>query len=187
MPSGDPGSAGGDGLVRVGRIVKPHGVQGELVVEVHTEFPGRQFAPGCRLNVEGTGELPRLTVVEARPHQQRLLLETEEITGRGEAEDLRNRWLLARPVDAGEERSGYGAHELTGLRVEDQRGRTLGTVEAVRHLDTNPVLEIAGDDGTLDYPAHEDLIESISLDEGVLRLRLPRGWRKLMRKSEGSP
>lgn len=185
MSSGDPGS-GTDDLVRVGRIVKPHGVQGELVVEVHTEFPGHQFAPGRRLNVEGTGELPGLTVVDARPHQQRLLLETEEIKGRGEAEDLRNRWLLAGPVETGEDRSGYGAHELTGLRVEDQQGHTLGTVEAVHHLDTNPVLEIAGVEGTLDYPAHEDLIESIALEEGVLRLRLPRGWRKLMRESEES-
>lgn len=184
MTSGEPGSVSEDGLVRVGRIVKPHGVQGELVVEVHTEFPGRQFAPGRRLNVEGTGELPRLTVVEARPHQQRLLLETEEITGRGEAEELRNRWLLAGPVETEDERSGYGAHELTGLRVEDRQGRALGTVEAVRHLDSNPVFEISGAEGTLDYPAHEDLIESVSLEEGVLRLRLPRGWRKLVREPE---
>lgn len=176
----------GEGLIRVGRIVKPHGIEGTLVVEVHTEFPEEQFAPGRCLNVEGTGELTGLTVSGVRPHQGRLLLDTAQVDDRDEAESLRNRWLLASPVESGEERSGYGVHELTGLGVEDEDGRTLGTVTAIHGSDANPVLEIEGPDGTLDFPAHRDLIASINLEEGLLRLRLPGGWKKLIREPEES-
>lgn len=177
----------GQELVRVGRIVKPHGIEGTLVVEVHTEFPEEQFTPGRHLNVEGTGELPELTVRRVRPHQGRLLLDTDQVDDRDEAESLRNRWLLAAPVESGEERSGYGAHELTGLRVEDQHGRPLGRVTDISGPETNPVLEIEGPVGTLDYPAHRDLITSVDLENGVLCLRLPRGWKKLIRRPEESP
>lgn len=156
------------------------------MVEVHTEFSGQQFAPGRCLKVEGTGDFPELTVIRARLHQKRLLLETDEVGDRDEAESLRNRWLLASPVESGEGRSGYGVHELTGLGVEDEDGRALGTVTAIHGSDANPVLEIEGPDGTLDFPAHRDLVVSVNLEEGVLRLRLPGGWKKLIRNPEES-
>jgi len=175
-------------LVRVGRIVKPHGVEGTLTVEVHTDFPAEQFAPGRRLRVEGTGKLPGLTVTRVRPHQGRLLLDVEEVADRDRAEELRDRWLMASPVESGEGRTGYREDELVGLRVEDENGRELGTIEAVRHPDAHPVFEIRSDAlGTLDFPAHEDLVEAVSLEEGRLRVRLPRGWKKLIRDRDQTP
>lgn len=173
-----------DRLIRVGKVIKPHGVEGTLSVEVHTEFPAEQFAPDRRLRVEDTGTLHELTVVKARAHQQRLLVDTEEITSRDEAERLRDRWLLAEPVEDDESHPGYFEHELVGLTVRTPEGDELGVVASVQYPDANPVFEIESPRyGILDFPAHEDFVETVSLDDGILCLRMPTGWEKLIRNS----
>ncbi|MER5387432.1 ribosome maturation factor RimM, partial [Saccharopolyspora sp. NPDC002686] len=68
----------------VGRIVRPHGVRGELVVEVLTDSPELRFAPGSVLGTQrrGKGRGQNLTVAATRPHAGRLLLRAEGVDGR---------------------------------------------------------------------------------------------------------
>lgn len=129
--------------VVVGRIGRPHGVRGEVSVELRTDEPDRRFVPGVVLGTEaprvappGSGVRPeRLTVRAARWHQDRLLVTFEELTDRTAAESVRGLLLLtevaqdARPDDPEE----FYDHQLVGLRVVTTDGRDVGEVAAVVH------------------------------------------------------
>src|SRR3954447_24799638 len=95
--------------VVVGRIGKPHGIHGELSVELRTDEPDRRFAVGATLGAQtprGSGphgaiRPATLTVRSTRWHQSRLLVRFEEVCDRTAAEGLRGLVLLTH-VDADE-------------------------------------------------------------------------------------
>jgi 16S rRNA processing protein RimM len=122
------------GRLVVGRVLRPHGVRGELSVEVLSDAPDR-FAPGAELGAGDPDgpEPPRpVTVRAARLHQGRLLLSLEGIEDRDAADRLRGAWLsipvdAARPLDPDE----FWPHQLVGLAVVDHEGRERGRVTDV--------------------------------------------------------
>ena len=103
--------------IAIGRIVKVHGLKGELVVESRSDVPDR-FAPGTQVHVAGT---PR-TITSSRAHQGRLLVTFDGIADRTAAEALRGAELTAPPADVSDSDTFY-AHELVGMAVvlEDER------------------------------------------------------------------
>ena len=118
----------------VGRVLRPHGVRGELSVQVLSDAPER-FVPGAELGV-GDPDGPRpptpATVRAARLHQGRLLLSLEGVEDRAAADRFRGAWLsipvaAARPLDPGE----FWPHQLVGLAVVDRQGRERGRVADV--------------------------------------------------------
>jgi 16S rRNA processing protein RimM len=118
----------------VGRILRPHGLRGELSVEVRTDEPGQRFADGSVLGTDPAGAGP-LTVASSRWHSGRLLVSFAEIADRADAESLRGVWLtvdagqLAPPQDPDE----FHDHQLTGLTVVTTSGELVGTVSDVLH------------------------------------------------------
>jgi 16S rRNA processing protein RimM len=119
----DRGPDGTGAWLDVARVVRPHGLGGEVVVEPWSDLPER-LAPGSVLASDGGP----LTVVAARPHQGRLLVTFDGVEGRPAAEALRGRVLRARAV----ERPGtLWVHELIGAEVVDRAGKVLGVVAAV--------------------------------------------------------
>lgn len=169
--------------VRVGQIVKPHGIKGELIVEPLTEFVDRRFEAGSRLGLELEGELKALTVREARAHKERLIVQFDEVTDRDRAESLRDRFLTVSPEEIEElDEDEYYGFELVGLEVLNENGESMGTVREVAYPLVNPVLEIEHPRlGTIDFPADPQLVLEINEEEGWIRVRLPRGWRSLVR------
>jgi 16S rRNA processing protein RimM len=134
--TGRPSSAPGtppDRLV-VGRVVRPHGVRGELSVEVLSDAPER-FVPGAELGVgdpDGPAPLGSAVILAARLHLGRLLLSLEGVEDRDAADRLRGAWLSipaasARPLDPGE----FWPHQLVGLAVVDHQGRERGRIADV--------------------------------------------------------
>ena len=118
----------------VGRVLRPHGVHGEVAVEVLSDAPDR-FAPGAELaagDPDGPGPLRPLTVTAARLHLGRLLLRLEGVDDRDAAGQLRGALLsipaaAARPLADDE----FWAHQLVGLTVVDRGGRERGRVADV--------------------------------------------------------
>jgi 16S rRNA processing protein RimM len=113
----------GEGLLEVGRIVKPHGLRGELVVALVTDRTER-LDPGSILE----SDRGRLTVVTSRPHQGRYVVRFEEVPDRDRAEEMRGVALLAPPI---EDPDALWVHELIGASVVLGDGRPVGTVSAV--------------------------------------------------------
>lgn len=130
----------------VGRITRPHGVRGEVSVEVHTDEPERRFAVGSVL-VTDPAEAGPLTVASARWHTGRLLVGFTGITDRNQAEDLRGIWLTLDSAQAGssDDPDEFHDHELIGLAVVTVSGEPVGRVTDVRHFGQDLlVIEPAG-------------------------------------------
>jgi 16S rRNA processing protein RimM len=138
--------------VVVGRIGKPHGLHGEVTVEVRTDEPERRFALGTTVRAErprgAASAWDELTVVATRWHRSTLLVRFEEVTDRTAAEASRG-LLLHATVDASEspdDPEEFYDHQLVGLVAEDLDGRPLGEVAAVLH-GAQDVLQIRTPDG----------------------------------------
>src|SRR5699024_863520 len=107
--------------VRVARIGKPHGIRGEVTVEVFTDSPDTRFTKGNVFNVRG-GEststaFEQLTLDKARWNKNILLLNFDEFSDRNTAESLRNCELYAEPEAPVDDEDGWYADDLIGLTV----------------------------------------------------------------------
>jgi len=118
----------------VGRILRPHGVRGELVVEVTTDDPQARFQLGSVLVTEPSSAGP-LTIDGLRPHQDRLLITFVGVESREDADRLRGVRIcvdsaeVAPPDDPDE----FHDFQLVGLAAVDAAGAVLGEVIRVEH------------------------------------------------------
>lgn len=143
--------------MQVGRVGRPHGLDGAFVVEQGSDDESR-YAVGAVLLVNG---VPATIVVSRRIGKGRRAIRLDRAVERG---DL----LTIARADLPELGEGeFYAFELIGLRVAEQGGEDIGTVRDVLPGPANDNLELA--DGTL-VPMIEDAIQSIDLAGGVVLL-----------------
>jgi 16S rRNA processing protein RimM len=123
-------------LLEIGRVSRPHGLQGEVGVELWTDVRDR-LAPGTTLHTDGGP----LTVAHSRPHGRQFLVRFENVEDRSAAERLRGTVLSAEPlVIAGV----LWVHELIGATVVLPEGRSIGVVEAVQANPASDLLVLEG-------------------------------------------
>ena len=139
-------------LVPVGRVGRPHGLDGSFVVEGASEDPER-FAVGARLVA---GEDPAAVVASKRAGG-RIVLRLDRAVERGT--------VLAVPRDElpPAEDGGYYVFELVGLEVEEEGGERLGRVTEVTSGPANDVLEL---DTGLALPLVDACVREVDLDAG---------------------
>lgn len=160
-------SADRDGTdrVEVGRVIKPHGLRGEVVVHVLSDVDDR-FAPGVEVWVDGIAS----TVASARPHQGRPLVRFAHVPDRTAAELLRGALVEAAPVDA-VELDTYLASELIGVRVLGADGVLLGMVTGLVEMPAiagYDLLEVDAPDGRRWLlPAADDLVDAVDDADGL--------------------
>ncbi|WP_432511717.1 ribosome maturation factor RimM [Kineococcus sp. SYSU DK001] len=130
----------------VARIGRPHGVRGEVTVELRTDDPDQRLAPGAVLRTEPPAG--PLTVASARWHNGTLLLTFTEVTDRTAVEALRDTLLL---VDVDEEADetddAWYPHQLRGLAAVTVTGTPLGVVADLLTGAAQDVLVVTGTDG----------------------------------------
>jgi 16S rRNA processing protein RimM len=152
----------------VGVIGRPHGVRGEVAVELRTDEPERRFTPGQVLREEGGTRL--FTVRSVRNHSGRLLVRFAELVDRAGAEAARGTLLIVavepneRPTEPGE----FYDRQLIGLRVATPNGTDVGTVGSVLHLPAQDVLEIQTAAGARLVPFVAALVPDVDLEAGRL-------------------
>jgi 16S rRNA processing protein RimM len=136
----------------VGRIVKPHGVGGEVVVDVMSDAPGR-FEPGIELatgdpEAEEAAPPRQLVIAASRRHQGRLLIGFEGLDDRDDAEALRGE-LLTIPFSSARQLGPdeFWPHQLTGLAVVDHTGAAVGSVTDVLPGAAHDLLQVGLDTG----------------------------------------
>jgi 16S rRNA processing protein RimM len=151
--------------LEVGRVVKPHGLRGEVVVFAITNHPER-FAPGAVLEIDGVAH----TIATSRPHQERWLLRFDDVVDRDGAERLRGAALHAAPLDGDDDE--VWVHEVIGADVVDRNGVRLGRVTAVEANPAHDMLVI--DSGALvpmpfvvEHDAHRVVVD---VPDGLLEL-----------------
>lgn len=163
-------------LARVGR---PHGLRGEVTVELRTDSPQSRFAPGTVLTVDPP-DLGPLTVSTVRVHQGVYLLGFETITDRTGAEALRGVRLLGEadvtPAASATDPEEFYEEELLGLSVFLPSGDLVGRVSALHTRPAQDLLEITSSDGTTALvPFVTALVPVVDLEAGRLVVDPPPG------------
>jgi 16S rRNA processing protein RimM len=167
----------------VGRVVKAHGVTGEIVVEVRTDDPETRFAPGTVLRAKASDHGERNYIVAAaRPHGSRLLLGLEGVADRDAADALRGSLFVIDSEDLPpiDEPDTYYDHQLEGLVVRTTTGRDIGTVAEVLHTAAGELLAVnRADAGELLVPFVSAIVTSVSLESRVVEIDPPEGLLEL--------
>ncbi len=158
----------------VGRIVKPHGIRGEVAVELLTDFPGR-FALIERVYLNEDNPRP-VPLEGVRFHKGRALLKLAGYDDRTAVEVLRGETVLvpieeAVPLDPGE----YYQEDLIGLEVWTTDEERLGEVVDILETGANDVFVVHGERGEILLPAIGDVVQLIDLEEKRMIVKLLEG------------
>lgn len=157
----------------VGRVIKAHGITGELVVDVRTDDPQERFAPGNRLQLKASrGQSPpREVQVEAsRPHGNRLLVRVVGVVDRDGADGLRGNLFVVDSTDlpALDDPDEFYDHELEGLAVRTVHGEEVGSVSEVLHTGAGELLSVRTPDGReVLIPFVSAIVTAVSREGGV--------------------
>ena len=153
--------------VVVARIGRPHGIRGEVTVEVRTDEPERRFATGAVLRVEGAPGRT-LTVAGSRLHQGRWLLRLEELASREDAEAARDLELSVAvdPDEQPEDPEEFYDHQLVGLRVETTDGTPVGELLRVEHHGAQDLLVVRAGEREVLFPFVTALVPVVDVAGG---------------------
>jgi 16S rRNA processing protein RimM len=164
-------------LVTVGRIGRPHGIRGYVVVGVRTDEPEMRFAKGSRLDTDPAAVGP-LTVAATRWHSGELLVRFEGIGDRDAAAALRGTWLTAdsATLAASDDPDEFHDAELVGLSVKTVGGTVVGTVDDVLHPAQDVlVIRPAGGGADILVPFVKAIVPEVDLAAGFLVIDPPEG------------
>ena len=164
----------------VGRVVKAHGVTGELAVEVRTDDPEGRFVAGAVMRGRpARGGAEREYVVESvRAHGDRVLMRLQGIGDRDAADALRGTLFLVDstelpPIDDPDE---FYDHQLEGMAVRTTDGQPVGTVAEVLHTAAGELLAVRDPDGAeVLVPFVSAIVVSVSLADNEIEIDPPEG------------
>lgn len=168
--------------VIVGRIGRPHGIHGEVVIGVRTDEPDLRFAAGAILGVgpsldDDPPAGATLQVAAKRWHSGQLLVAFFGITDRTAAGELTGSWLsvdssqLPAPPDPDEFRD----HELIGLSVRTQAGQEVGVVTDVRHYGQDLLVVRHPDGEEYLVPFVQAIVPEVDVAAGLIVIDPPPG------------
>lgn len=166
-------------LLAVGRVLRPHGIRGEVAVEVRTDDPDLRFAPGTVLQTD-PAEAGPVAVSAARWHSGRLLVSFTGIADRGQADLLRGALLLVDSADLPDpaDPAEFRDHQLIGLAAVTTAGEHVGTVTDVLHYGQD-LLVVAGSGrrGGTDIlvPFVAALVPAVDIPAGHVLINPPPG------------
>ena len=147
-------------LVAIGRVGKPHGLDGSFAVEEASDAAER-FAVGATIYLEG--EPAR--ILSSKRARGRPVIKLDRPTARGARLEIPRAELPPPDPDS------FYVFDLVGLAVEEEGGRALGRVAEVAHGVANDVLEL---DTGLSLPLVEACVKQVDLDRG--RIEVARGF-----------
>ena len=153
----------------VGRVARPHGIRGQVIVNVETDFPEERFQPGAELFVNRRGQIESLTLDQVRFHQGRPIVVVSGVDTIDAAEALaglelrvpRER-LIRLPAGT------FYRHELVGCHVETGRGEAVGFVTDVEGPAHASRLVVSSGDDEIQIPLAREICTIV--DTGARRI-----------------
>ncbi|MEL7058970.1 MAG: ribosome maturation factor RimM [Acidobacteriota bacterium] len=173
-------SSRSDERVLVGRVLRPHGVRGDVRVESHSDVEGR-FSAGSTLWVVGAdGSARRRRIERSRSDRGAWLLRFEDLDDREAAADLRGARLEVDEADVPEAPDGfYYHHDLVGCVCVERGGsegeRTLGQVVRLHEDGGGWILEVRRSGQTLLVPFVDAFLRTVDIAAQRIEVELPPG------------
>ena len=182
------GDAGGwDDMVLVGRIARPHGIRGEVVIDPSNDFPEERFAEGATVFAQRGGTVSPMTVAVSRMHAGRPIVRFDAMASMDDAETLRGLELRGPESALGAlPGNAWYHHQLLGSTVRTKDGQDVGTVTAIAGPAERSILVIDGHGGETLVPLVAEFCDvnvaakEIVIDppEGLLEANRSGDWRK---------
>ncbi|MGZ8802948.1 MAG: ribosome maturation factor RimM [Mycobacterium sp.] len=168
----------------VGRVVKAHGVTGEVAVDIRTDDPASRFAPGVTLRGRARrGGSEREYVIESvRAHGGRLLMRLVGVADRDSADRLRGTLFVVDSSDLPpiEDADEFYDHQLEGMTVVTIDGRQVGTVAEVLHTAAGELLAVRDAEGDeVLVPFVSAIVVTVSLADRAIEIDPPDGLLEL--------
>ncbi|MEU7739642.1 ribosome maturation factor RimM [Nonomuraea sp. NPDC049158] len=160
----------------VGRIGRPHGVRGDVTVEVRTDDPELRFAVGAAIATDPADRGP-LVIESRRWHKGALLITFAGVTQRDTAEELRGTMLVidSDEVTPSDDPDEFHDHQLIGLTVVTVSDEAVGEVTDVLHHGQDLlVVRRSGQDDAL-IPFVRALVPEVDVEGGRLVVDPPEG------------
>ena len=166
--------------VVVGRIGRPHGVRGEVTVEVRTDDPDLRFVPGAVLRTDPPERGP-VTITGVHWHSGTLLLRLEGVDSREAAEAVRNTELVVAVSDLPEieDPDSYYDHQLVGLTARMPDGTEIGRITVIRHEAQDLLVVRRSDGGEALIPFVSAIVPTVDLEGGFVVVDPPEGLLEL--------
>jgi 16S rRNA processing protein RimM len=165
-----------DARIVIGRVMRPHGLLGEVSVEILTDFPER-FREGLAVRLSdpgGAGRDERIATV--RPHGGRALIRFEGIASLEAAESLRSLDLSVSRDEVAAGPAGFVFHwEVEGCEAVDRAGQPLGVVKELADVGGRPLLVVETPRGARDVPFAHPIVVSVDVAKKHIVLDPPPG------------
>lgn len=168
------GSPTGEPLyLSVGFLRRPHGLNGEIIMDLHTDFPER-MKKGRNIFV-GEDHKP-MTLTNVRPHQSGLLVKLQDVETPEDAGLYRNQWVYVQTKDVPLPEGQFYKHELIGLKVVDEKDDPLGELVEILETGANDVYIVRDDSGKeVLLPNIPSVILDLDIGRGILKVHLLEG------------
>ena len=128
------------GYLEIGRLGRPHGLKGEVMISLTTDRVAERLAPGATWWVAGRA----VTVESARAHQGRHAVKLSGVDDRDGATALTGVFVYAEPLAPSDDDDVVWVHEVIGSEVVDVAGRAHGRVESVQANPAHDLLVLEG-------------------------------------------
>lgn len=166
--------------LRVGRLLKAHGLKGAIKLELYTDSPNERFVPGAVLELQVPEESPwfgkSVTVTELKWFNSSPVLFLKDVSDRTQAETLIKAILLVeQPLDVSpQEPDAWYDHQLAGLKVM-RDGAEIGTLLRVEHMPAQDLLVIKTEEAEVLLPFVKAFVPKVDVQAGVIEITPPGG------------
>jgi 16S rRNA processing protein RimM len=169
-------------MALVGRIARPHGIRGQVIVNPETDFPHERFRPGAELFVERGGIVRPLTLSSVRFQDGRPVVGIVGVETIGEAETLAGCDLrVPAEVLVRLPEGTFYRHDLVGCQVETHSGGAIGVVRDVEGTLNGSRLVVRGSAGEVLIPLASDICTMIDVNAKRIVIDPPEGLLELNR------
>ncbi len=163
--------------VRVGRLVKAHGLKGAIKLELYTDDPDARFTAGSTFSLQVPEESPwhgkSLTLNELRWYNGVPVAFFDDVPDRSAAETLIKAILWADESDP--EPDAWYDHQLVGIDVV-RDGSTVGEIVRVEHMPAQDLLVVKVADGReVLVPLVKAIVSEVDLEAGRVTVTPPQG------------
>jgi 16S rRNA processing protein RimM len=163
-------------MAAVGWIARAHGIRGQVIVSLETDFPEERFRPGAELFIEQNGAVQGLTLTSVRFHRDRPVVGIAGVETMNAAAALAGRELRV-PVDRLASLPGgtFYRHDLIGCRVETPAGELIGTVQNVEGTLNGSRLVVAATRGEVLIPLVAEICTTVDPAAKRIVINPPEG------------
>lgn len=176
MPSAKRPESG----LRVGRLLKAHGLKGAIKLELYTDDPALRFVPGSVYTLQVPDESPwfgkTVTLTELKWYNDHAVVFLEGIADRDAAESLVKAilWVDDDKDQRPAEEDAWYDYQLIGLSVR-RGGVAVGTIARVDHFPAQDLLIVDTGDGEVLVPFVKAIVTGVDIDVGTMDIDPPIG------------